>query len=69
MASGARSVRVLATHGVFSGGAVKRLEKAPIRKITVTNTLPVKVQSRKIKVVKIEPVIKTILSATERKGE
>jgi ribose-phosphate pyrophosphokinase len=69
IAGGAKGVRVLATHGVFSGAAVKRLEKSPIRKITVTNTLPVKVQSRKIKVVKIEPVIKTILSATERKDQ
>jgi ribose-phosphate pyrophosphokinase len=68
-ARGAKDVSVIATHGVFSGGAVKRLEKAPIRKITITNTLPVNTDSRKIKVVKIEPLIEAILSAMKRKDE
>jgi ribose-phosphate pyrophosphokinase len=39
--AGAQRVIACATHGVFSGPALERLEKAPIDEVTVTNTLPV----------------------------
>ena len=38
---GAREVWVMATHGILSGPAPKRLMDAPISKVVVTNTLPV----------------------------
>jgi ribose-phosphate pyrophosphokinase len=37
---GARDVYCCATHGVFSGSALERLSKAPIKEIVVTDTLP-----------------------------
>ncbi len=37
---GANEVYALATHGLFVGPAVERLEASPIRKIFVTNTIP-----------------------------
>ncbi len=37
---GAKRVIACATHGVFSGGAIERLEKAPVDEVTVTNTIP-----------------------------
>lgn len=37
---GALSVRVMATHGIFSPPAVDRLKNAPIDEVVVTNTLP-----------------------------
>lgn len=37
---GARSISVAATHGLFSGKAVSRIEKAPIQEIVVTDTVP-----------------------------
>ena len=58
---GANNVYVAATHGVFSMDAVKRLEKSPIKKIIVTNTLSPKSKSKKIKIIKIEPEITAIL--------
>jgi ribose-phosphate pyrophosphokinase len=37
---GALSIRVMATHGVFSPPATDRLKNAPIDEVVVTNTLP-----------------------------
>ena len=37
---GAKDVYVCATHPVFSGPALERLEKAPIKEVVVTNTIP-----------------------------
>ena len=37
---GAASANIVATHGVFGKGASKTLEKAPINKLIITNTLP-----------------------------
>ncbi len=37
---GALSIRVMATHGVFSPPAADRLKNAPIDEVVVTNTLP-----------------------------
>jgi ribose-phosphate pyrophosphokinase len=38
---GARSVRVAATHGIFSDPALDRIKNAPLDEVIVTNTLPV----------------------------
>ena len=40
LARGATSVRTVATHGIFAGEAIDVLEKSPIEKIIVTNTIP-----------------------------
>ncbi|QBD80677.1 ribose-phosphate pyrophosphokinase [Ktedonosporobacter rubrisoli] len=37
---GARDIYCCATHGVFSGPAMERLGKAPIKEIVVTDTIP-----------------------------
>jgi ribose-phosphate pyrophosphokinase len=37
---GAATVRIAATHGIFSGGAAERLSRLPIGEILITNTLP-----------------------------
>ena len=37
---GANKVYACATHGLFSGPAVERLNSAPIKEIIVTNTIP-----------------------------
>jgi ribose-phosphate pyrophosphokinase len=64
-AAGARRVIACATHGVFSGPAFERLEKAPIDEVTVTNTLPVQQESvpGKIRVLDISKLLsKAILN-------
>lgn len=61
ISQGASSVYVAATHGLFSKGAIKSMEKAPIKKIIVTNTLPNIPISKKLKTVKIEPLIRSLI--------
>ncbi len=39
---GARAVYVAATHGVFCGGAVETIQKAPIDQVVVTDSIPLK---------------------------
>lgn len=40
LSRGAAEVRAVATHGVFSGDALRRIEESPVTEITVTNTIP-----------------------------
>lgn len=56
---GASSITVIATHGIFSGPAVQRLETSPIDTIVVTDTLPLSVALKKPKIetVSIVPLI------------
>lgn len=43
--SGAKSVRVYATHGVFSGNAVRNILDSPVELVTVTNTIPQRMET------------------------
>jgi ribose-phosphate pyrophosphokinase len=51
-----RSIRLAATHGIFSDQARSRLARLPIRSIWVTNTLP-QIRHLKIRVLDIVPMI------------
>ncbi len=59
--NGAKEVYVAATHALFSKDAISRLEKSQIKKIIVTNTIPVKARSKKLKIVRIEPLIEMLM--------
>jgi len=50
MEKGAKSVRALLTHAVLSGNAYENIEKSNITEIIVTDSIPLKKQSPKIKV-------------------
>jgi len=52
---GARSVRVVATHPVLSGPAYERIEQSPIDEVIVTDTIPLRRESEKIKVISVAP--------------
>ena len=43
---GAKSVSAIATHGVLSGPAIKRLQEAPIKNLVVTDTIFIPEQKR-----------------------
>lgn len=49
MEKGARSVRALATHPIFSGNALEKIHKSSLSEVLVTDTIPVQ-ESEKIKV-------------------
>jgi ribose-phosphate pyrophosphokinase len=50
---GALSVRVVATHPVLSGPAYERIEQSPIDELVVTDTIPMRRESKKIKVLSV----------------
>lgn len=50
MYNGAKSVRAMATHGVFSGKAYENINHSQLVEVIVTDTIPVKDLSPKIKV-------------------
>ncbi|MDX3523483.1 ribose-phosphate pyrophosphokinase [Streptomyces scabiei] len=57
---GPRSIRVACTHGLFAGGALKRLSAQPdILEIVCTNTVPVPVEERtdKLRILSIAPAL------------
>jgi ribose-phosphate pyrophosphokinase len=51
MDKGANSVRAVATHPIFSGDAYERIEDSPFKEVYVTDTIPLKRHSDKIKVI------------------
>ena len=51
MDRGALSVRAITTHAILSGEAYERIEKSSLEELIVTDTIPLKKSSSKIKVV------------------
>jgi ribose-phosphate pyrophosphokinase len=47
--NGAKGVFAAAVHGVLSGPAIERLEKSPIEKVIITNTIPLTAEARQSK--------------------
>jgi ribose-phosphate pyrophosphokinase len=63
---GATSVRIAATHGVFSEPALDLLKNAPVEEVIVTNTLPVSpevLELDKVQVLSIAPILAETLQA------
>jgi ribose-phosphate pyrophosphokinase len=54
--NGARSIRLAATHGIFSNHARDRLFRLPVREIMITNTLP-QIRYPKIRLLNIVPLL------------
>jgi ribose-phosphate pyrophosphokinase len=61
-AEGARSVRVVATHPVLSGPAYERIEKSAITEVMVTDTIPLRGNSDKIKVVSVADLFADVIN-------
>lgn len=53
MERGANSVRAMITHPILSGKAYEHIEKSKITELIVTDTIPLKQQSSKIKVLSV----------------
>jgi ribose-phosphate pyrophosphokinase len=58
VAEGARDIYSCATHGVFSGAALERIQASPIREVIVTDTIPLPAQADhdKVTVLSIAPL-------------
>jgi ribose-phosphate pyrophosphokinase len=59
---GAISVRVIVTHGVLSGPAYERINDSKITEVVVTDTLPIKPISDKIKVLSVADVFADVIN-------
>lgn len=56
--NGAKEVYVMASHGVFAGDALEKIDKSPIKEVIVTNSLPLTGKSgRKLKVISVAHLI------------
>lgn len=53
MDKGAKSVRAMCTHAVLSGNAAEKIENSPLTELIVTDTIPLKHASSKIKVLTV----------------
>jgi ribose-phosphate pyrophosphokinase len=69
MEKGARSVRALCTHPVLSGNAYKNIEESALNELVVCDTIPLRQQCDKIKVISTDGLFAlTIRNAFENKS-
>ena len=61
MERGAKSVRAICTHPILSGTAVERIENSSLIELIVSDTIPLKRASSKIKVVSCAPLFADVM--------
>lgn len=61
MENGANSVRAFCTHAVLSGPAFERIEKSKLTELIVTDTIPLKQKSDKIRVLTVADLFADII--------
>ncbi|MGB1206782.1 MAG: ribose-phosphate pyrophosphokinase [Chitinophagales bacterium] len=61
MDKGAKSVRAICTHPVLSGKAYERIEASVLTELVVCDTIPLKKQCDKIKVLSVSPLFATAI--------
>lgn len=59
---GALSVRCAATHPVLSGPSYERIEESALEEVVVTDSIPLKMQSPKIKVLSIADIFSDVIN-------
>lgn len=63
MERGAKSVRAVCTHPVLSGKAYERIENSELEELIVTDSIPLRQQSKKIKVVSCAELFADVMKA------
>jgi ribose-phosphate pyrophosphokinase len=63
---GAREVYVAATHGIFAGDALERITASRIARVLVTDTIPVAVDSGRIEIVSVAPLLAEAIMRTHK---
>jgi ribose-phosphate pyrophosphokinase len=63
---GAKNIYIGATHGVFAGEALERLNEAPIDEIVVTDTIPLNSEAEKLGDIKVLTVSSMLGEAIKR---
>jgi len=54
---GARSVRAICTHAILSGNAFENIENSELEELVVTDTIPLKRESEKIKIIGVASML------------
>ncbi len=62
MEEGAKSVKALCTHPVLSGNAIDKIEKSSLSELIVSDTIPLKVHSDKIRIVSCSKLFANAIS-------
>lgn len=62
MDQGAKSVRAMCTHAVLSGPAYERINESVLTELVVTDTIPLKQQSDKIKVLSVSDLFANVMN-------
>ena len=62
MEQGAKSIRVVASHPVLSGPAYDRINQSSITEVVVTDTIPLKGHSDKIKVISVADLFADVIN-------
>ncbi len=65
MERGAKSVRALATHGILSSNAYEKIENSPLVELIITDSIPLKRTSSKIKVVTCAPLFASVMKSVQ----
>ena len=63
MANGASSVRAICTHAVLSGPAYERIENSSLLELVVTDSIPLKKKSEKIKVLSVAKLYASVINS------
>ena len=61
MDEGAKSVRAYCTHGVLSGNAIERIEASALEELVITDTIPLKRNSDKIRTLSVAPLFAAVM--------
>jgi len=61
MERGALSVRAICTHAILSGGAYEKIENSQIEELIVTDSIPLKQQSEKIRAISCAPLFAEVM--------
>lgn len=62
---GALSVRAVCTHPILSGDAYEKIEKSQLKELIVTDSIPLKKESNKIKVVSCAPLFAEVMKMVQ----
>ena len=63
MEQGAKSVRAFCTHAVLSGPAFDRIENSSLTELIVTDSIPLKKESKKIKVLSVAKLYSDVMKS------
>ena len=62
---GALSVRAICTHAILSGSAIEKIENSSLTELIVTDSIPLKKESSKIKVLSCAPLFAEVMQMVQ----